>query len=75
MTYNLINFKDLNSLIKYYYLKNDIILANRLITFFDKIYTINLVFCIKGLINKILLSKIWYCNKLENKLIFLKIFD
>lgn len=75
MTYNLINFKDLNSLIKYYYLKNDIILANRLITFFDKIYTINLVFCIKSLINKILLSKIWYCNKLENKLIFLKIFD
>lgn len=75
MTYNLSNFKDPDSLTKCHHPKDNLTLANRLVISPNKIDTIRLIFCTKDSAEKIFLSRVWYCSKLDTKLIFLKMLD
>lgn len=69
MTYDLSDFKDPDSLTKCRHPEDDITLANGSVIFPDGIGTVSLIFRIKGSAEKILLSGVRYCSKLDTKLI------
>ena len=60
---------------KYYYPKDNITLANESTILPDGIGTVLLLFCVNGHTEKISLSGIHYCSKLDTKLIFPGMFD
>lgn len=69
MTYDLSDFKDPDSLTKCRHPEDDITLANGSVIFPDGIGTVSLIFRIKGSAERILLSGVRYCSKLDTKLI------
>ncbi len=71
MTYDLNNFKDPATLTKCRHPEDEITLADGSVVFPDGIGTVSLVVCIKLSKERMILSGVWYCSKLDTKLISL----
>ncbi len=75
MTYDLNKFEDPTTLTKFRHPEDKITLANGSVVPSDGIGIVSLVFCIKGSTERITLSGVWYCSKLDTKLISLGMLD
>lgn len=72
MIYDLANFDNSDFLMQCCYHKNDINIADKFVIFSNRISTIVLTFYTKNFKEKIFLSRVCYCNRLDIKLIFRK---
>lgn len=75
MTYDRANFDNTDSLIQCSHPQNNITLTDGSVILLDEIGTITLFFHTKNFTEKIFLSEVWYCSKLDTKLIFLEMLD
>ena len=75
MTFDLADFIEPESLTKCQHPQDDITLADGSVILPDGIGTIALIFCNKGSAEKIFLSGVCYCSKLDTKLISLGMLD
>lgn len=72
MTYDLANFDNPDFLMQCCYPEDNINIADEFVILFNRIGTIILIFCTKNFKEKIFFSRVYYCNRLDTKLISLK---